>query len=55
MHTTNIELIKNNCVQKNFTGFVITNGGCFFRNIDTDKLQNDRVHNPNTTLYILNN
>ena len=54
VHTTNIELIKNNCVQKNFTGFVLTKGGCFFRNIDTDKLHNDRVHNPNATLYILN-
>lgn len=53
IHTTNIELIKNNCVQKNFTGFVLTKGGCFFRNIDPEKLLNDRVHNPNTTLYIL--
>ena len=45
--------LNNNCIQKNFTGFVLTKGGCFFRNMDTDKLLNNRVHNPNTTLYIL--
>ena len=51
--TSNIELLKNNCLQKNFTGFVIINGACFFRNIDPNKLFLARNHNPNATLYIL--